>query len=184
MEKLVNSEIDISLKGFPDDLVKLIMGLSDHKKYIGKHGTRNALVNMGKPIIPYMHKLLASKNDLIRKESAKVVELIADTKSIPFLINLLNDADPDIRWIAAEGLVKIGRRSIVPLLKSIRVGESSHLIGKGAHHVLHSLLTESEMDKLKPLMLSLDNYHQLAETAPIEAAKALKTVFKPKNSNS
>jgi HEAT repeat protein len=178
MIKIDNSEIDINLKGFPENLVKLIIGLTDDKKYSKKHNTRDALVKMGKTIIPQMHKLLASENSLLRKEVAKVVELIADRRSIPFLINLLDDKESDIRWIAAEGLIKIGRQSILLLLKSISIGKSAHLLNKGAHHVLLGLLNESERDKLKPLLLSLEDYHQLAETAPVEASIALKTVFK------
>jgi len=34
--------------------------------------------------------------------------------------------------------------------------------------------------KLTPLLLSLENYHELGETAPVEASKALRTVFKCK----
>jgi HEAT repeat protein len=70
-------------------------------------------------------------------EAAKIVELIADRRSIPLLINLLDDKEFEIRWIAAEGLIKIGRRSILPLLKSVRDGESSYFHNKGAHHVLN-----------------------------------------------
>lgn len=80
---------------------------------------------MGKTIISQMHKLLDSENDSLRMEAAKIIELIADRRSIPLLINLLDDTKFDIRWIAAEGLIKIGRRSILPLLKSVREGESS-----------------------------------------------------------
>ncbi|MGA2406446.1 MAG: hypothetical protein ABSF81_06815 [Bacteroidales bacterium] len=52
-----------------------------------------------------MHKLLDSKNGLLRTEAAKIVELIADKRSIPLLINLLDNNEFEIRWIAAEGLI-------------------------------------------------------------------------------
>jgi hypothetical protein len=121
-----------------------------------------------------MHKLLTSKNTLLRKNAAQIVELIADKRSVPLLISLLHDPESDIRWIAAEGLIKIGRRSILPLLRSIRNEKSSHFHDKGAHHVLSSLLDKNEKEKLASLMLSLDDYHELGETAPVEASKALK----------
>jgi HEAT repeat protein len=178
MKKIDNTEIDINLNDFPDKLVNLIVGLLDDKNYSIKHDARNALVKMGKRVIPQMHKLLASKNILLRKDAAKVVELIADRRSIPLLISLLYDTESEIRWIAAEGLIKIGRRSILPLLKSIRDGKSSHFHNKGAHHVLNSLLNETEKKKLVPLLLSLNDYHELGETAPVEASKALKTKAK------
>ena len=94
------------------------------------------------------------------------------------MINLLDDKEFEIRWIAAEGLIKIGRRSILPLLKSIRDWKSTFILNKGAHHVLRSLLNENEINKLTALLLSLDDAQELGETAPVEASKAIKTIFK------
>ena len=113
-------------------------------------------------------------------EAAKIVELIADKRSIPFLIILLDDKEFEIRWIAAEGIIKTGRKAVLPLLKSIRDGKSSFIFNKGAHHVLLSLLNDNEKNKLKSLLLSLDDVHELGETAPVEASEAIKTIFKRK----
>ena len=125
-----------------------------------------------------MHNLLYSKNDSLRMEAAKITELIADRRSIPLLINLLDDPLFDIRWIAAEGLIKIGRWSICPLLKSVRDGRNSLLSNRGAHHILLGLVDENEKNKLMSLLQSLDNYQELGETAPVQASIALNTVFK------
>jgi HEAT repeat protein len=94
------------------------------------------------------------------------------------LITLLDDIEFDIRWTAAEGLIKIGRKSITPLLKAIRDGKSSLLLNKRAHHILNDLLLKSEKEKLSSLMLSLDDYLGLIEIAPVEAQNALKTYKK------
>jgi len=184
MKKIENAKIDIDLKDFPVEIVKLIAGLLDDKNFSIKCNARDTLVNMGSAIIPQMQKLLASKNVLLRKNAAKIVELVADRKSIPILINLLYDTESDIRWIAAEGLIKIGRRSISPLLKSIRSAKSSHLHDQGAHHVLTSLLDKDEKKNLASLLNSLIDYHELAETAPVEADKAIKAKVIYANSNS
>jgi hypothetical protein len=177
MRKNDNTELDIYLKDFPDNLASLIKGSLDTKNSGKKLSARNTLVKMGKTIIPKMHKLLASENTLLRRETAKIVELIADRRSIPVLIRLLDDKEFEIRWIAAEGLIKIGRKSIRPLLKSVRDGKSSLFQNKGAHQVLESLLYETEKKKLTLLLLVLENYHELGETAPMEASKALKSIF-------
>jgi HEAT repeat protein len=162
MNKNDSSEIDISLKDFPDNLTSLIKESLDSKNSVKKLAARNNLVGMGKIIIPKIHKLLSSENPLLRMEAAKIVELIADRRSIPFLINLLDDKEFEIRWIAAEGLIKIGRRAILPLLKSIRDGKSSFILNKGA-------------------LLTLDDAQELGETAPVEASEAIKTIFKRNN---
>jgi len=181
MKKIDNIEIDNALKDFPDNLVKLIKGSLDAKNFNKKLTARSTLVRMGKTIIPQMHKLLESENGLLRMEAAKIVELIADRRSIPLLISLLDDKEFEIRWIAAEGLINIGRRCILPLLKSIRDGKSSLILNKGAHHVLLSLLDTNEKNKLMSLLLSLDNSQELGGTAPVEASVAIKTIFKRKN---
>ncbi|HBQ84349.1 MAG: hypothetical protein A2X03_08695 [Bacteroidetes bacterium GWA2_40_15] len=181
MNSLNNSVLDINLDEFPVRLAKLISESIDDNNLILKIEARKHLVGMGRTVIPLLHKLLSSARVLLRKEAAKIVSLIADRRSIPFLIELLNDKEFDIRWIAAEGLIKTGRRSISPLLKSIRDGKSSLLLNEGAHHVLIGLFNENEKQKLESLLLSLDNYHSIGETAPTEAAQALKAVFKCKN---
>jgi HEAT repeat protein len=181
MNKNDKTEIDIILKDLPDSLANLIKDSLDSKNSVKKLAARNALVEMGKTIIPKLHRLLNSENALLRMEAAKIVELIADRRSIPFLINLLDDKEFEIRWIAAEGLIKIGRRAILPLLKSIRDGKSTFIFNKGAHHALFSLLKEDEKNKLTTLLLSIDDAQELGETAPVEASEAIKTIFKRKN---
>ncbi|MFZ0281881.1 MAG: hypothetical protein WAL29_09545 [Bacteroidales bacterium] len=134
MNKNDRSEIDISLKDFPDNLASLIKESLDSKNSVEKLAARSKLVRMGKIIIPKIHKLLSSENPLLRMEAAKIVELIADRRSI-----------------------------------------------QGAHHVLLSLLNENEKNKLTSFLLSLDNARELGETAPVEAAEAIKTIFKRNN---
>jgi hypothetical protein len=181
MNKNESTEIDISLKNLPDNLAKLIKGSLDNSSSSKKLAARKTIVKMGRSIIPQIHKLLVAENNLLRMEAAKIAELIADRRSIPFLINLLDDKVFEIRWIAAEGLIKAGRRSILPLLMSVRDGKSSILFNNGAHHVLISLLNENEKGKLSSLLLSLENTNELGETAPVEASEAIKTIFKRKN---
>jgi len=180
MKKNDNIGIDNALKDFPDNLAKLIKTSLYSKSTGTKLAARNTLVGMGKTVIPKMHKLLITENWLLRMEAAKVVELIADRKSIPLLINLLNDKEFEIRWIAAEGLIKIGRRSILPVLESVRDGKSSFLLNKGVHHVLLGLLKKNEKKKVMPLLLSLEETNELGETAPVEASGAIRTLFKRK----
>jgi HEAT repeat protein len=184
MKKNDEKEINNALNDFPEIFAESIKELLYAKSSSSKLVARDTLVGMGKSIILQMHRLTGSENTQLRMEAVKIVELIADRRSIPVLIDLLNDKEFEIRWIAAEGLVKIGRRSILPLLKSVRDGKSSLIFNKGAHHVLIGLLDEKEKNKLTSLLLSLDDARELGETAPVEASEALKTVFKKKTKHS
>ena len=181
MKKANNHTVNIASSNSHDTLTSLFKELTDDTDFKKKQNARNTLVKMGKSIIPDLHKLLNSKSVLIRKEAAKVVQIIADIRSIPVLINLLDDTEFDIRWIASEGLIRIGRRSIMPLLKTICVRKSSLFLDRGAHQILSRLLYENEKEKFMPLMLSLDNYHELGEIAPAEASKLLKAKFRLKD---
>jgi HEAT repeat protein len=178
MKNTENIQTDISYDKLPGNLAILIAELIDDSDYKKKHEARKSLVRLGKTIIPDIHKLLKSERVLVRKEAAKVVQLIADLRSIPKLITLLEDTDFDIRWIASEGLIRIGRKSLIPLLKAICVAKSSLFIDRRAHQILSKLLYENEKEQLMTLMLSLDNYHELGETASSEAYKVLNSKFK------
>jgi hypothetical protein len=177
MKKIHHPEIGINLNDSPDLLLKQITRLLEESNP-DMQNTITALGKMGKSIIPFLHEIVCSGNDHIRLEAVKVIKFIADRRSIPLLIYLLDDSETGIRWVAAEGLVNIGRSSILPLLRSVRDRKNPAFLYKGAHHVLNSLLYGEEKEKLQPLMLSLDNYHQLGGISPALAYQALETIFK------
>ncbi len=170
-------KLDVDLSKIPDNIASPIMDLLQDKNYRKRVTARKKLVSMGKMVLPEMVFLLASKNNSLRKEAAKVIELIADKKSIPVFIKLLDDTDSSVRWIGAEGLIRIGRDSIIPLLKFIRDKKSSYFQKQGAHHVFTSLFDTKEKNELKQLLNSLAGHHELSETSVLEASKALKTCF-------
>jgi HEAT repeat protein len=167
------SEIDHILRDLPANIISLFKDSLDTENVNQKLRSRKSLVRIGKTILPQLHKLSASENILIRMEAVKILELIADRRSTQQFIRLLEDREFDIRWIAAEALVKIGRRSIRPLTEAVRDGENSIILNEGAHHVLSALLNESEKQKEKSFLLSLENYHTLGGTAPLEASSIL-----------
>jgi hypothetical protein len=178
MKKTHNPEIGINLNDAPDKILRDISGVLKDSNYTDIQNKIIALRNLGNNIVPMLHEILCSENSYIRLEAVKVVKYIADRRSIPILIYLLDDSETGIRWVAAEGLVNIGRSTILPLLRAIRNRKNPTFLYKGAHHVLNSLLYADEKEKLQSLLLSLDNYHQLGGISPVLAAEALETVFK------
>ena len=71
MKKHDIREIDIDLINAPDNLVRLIKETMDDKNYSNKIFAGKTLVSMGKKIIPQLHKLLDSENDLLRDGSCQ-----------------------------------------------------------------------------------------------------------------
>ncbi len=129
-----------------------------------------------KSIIPKKHDQERLLYNLIQAELDKTICIVADKRSINVLIDLLDDKEYDVRWIAAESLIRIGRKSIVPLLLTIRDGKHFIFPGK-AHHVLQCLLTRSEKKALQSLLRLLTGNYRNGNAAH-EASCALKYVFR------
>ncbi len=99
--------------------------------------------------------------------------LIANRSSIPMAIRMLEDSDGDIRWMAAETLIKIGRVSIRPLIKAL-IDDSSYYLRKGAHHVLSELIRDYDAKELKELLHMLNG--ELPEIIPTKTLWILNNI--------
>jgi HEAT repeat protein len=180
METKTYIKLDVDIGDFPDELVDFIPDLVDKRNYKARVTARKNIADLGKEVLPFIYQLLTSKDYFVRREAAKIIELLPDKGSISVLLNLLDDEESGIRWVAAEGLAKIGRDSIVPLLKALVKCNGTFYIQKGALHVFNTVFTPEEKEELRPLMLSLHNYLEFDAIASVEASKALRTVFAKK----
>jgi hypothetical protein len=131
-------------------------------------------------VIPHDNISFSPVNERMSAEVTKIISFIADKHCIPALINLLDDNESDVRWIASESLIRIGKKSIVPLLKSLRDGKR-FLYPVRVHHVLQSLLTMNEKKELQDLLKNLADSPEKPEIAIIEASVALKHTFRCDN---
>lgn len=102
-------------------------------------------------IIPRKNKPFSRLNARLSDEVEKIITLVADQRAVPSLIDLLDDNDYDVRWIAAESLIRLGHSSIVPLLRTINEGRIFRHPQK-VRHVLENILTRKERKELNGLM--------------------------------
>lgn len=100
---------------------------------------REFLVVMGKVTIDPLTELLSQPEHIYRWEAVKTLEEIGDPDTIPLFIQALEDDKSDVRWIAAKGLIKLGVKSIKPLLEALIEKSDSVFILAGAHHVFFDL---------------------------------------------
>ena len=100
---------------------------------------RLELVRMGRPAIDFLAELIESSSTTERWEAVKALSQIADPVAAPLLVIALYDSDYEVRWLATEGLIKIGNQSIKPLLEALTDKPGSLSLREGAHHVLHDL---------------------------------------------
>jgi len=136
---------------------------------------RRILVEIGSDAVPILIKALDNKEKWVRWEAIKALGQIADPAATGALINLLDNPEFDMRWMAAEGLIAIGRATIVPLLKTLVERSNSLLLYEGTHHVLHDIRRGDLDEILKPVMEALES-SQATVTVPIEAAIALEKI--------
>jgi HEAT repeat protein len=175
METIINKE------KLPNNIAEPISCLCKEINYELRVAARNKLVIMGRPILSQLYKLLALEDNVIRCEVAKVIELIGEKESVPVLIELLEDSDSGIRWIAANGLINIGRESIMPVLKSIiNKKNETYFLRLGAHHILTELFYPNEKIKFKALLHSIQSNGGISESTALEVYNALRAIEKQK----
>ncbi len=107
-------------------------------------------------------------------EAAKCLHCVADSSSIPTLLEELSDRDSDIKWIAAEALICIGDDSLVPLIERLRDGKAADSFAyyKEAHHVLREVSHRGKSTLLEPLLKAFGQ-SEPEVGVPVEAAKVL-----------
>lgn len=131
MENKFNEKEEQEIRGLLDEL--------GSKHGVDREKARLALVSKGKDMIDYLMEYISHPKHTYRWEAVKTLEGINDPAAIPLFVQALEDDESDIRWIAAEGLIRLGEQSIEPLLKAIIETENSSFVLSGAHHVIYDL---------------------------------------------
>jgi HEAT repeat protein len=170
-------ENELKQLGAPPRILSNLLGMiavNDRERHLK---ARKALVKKGEQILPVMYKLLNSDHKIIRKEAIKVVELIAHKSSIPVMITMLEDSESEIRWIAAEALINIGRDSIRPLLEALVTNSKFYYLSQGAHHVISELMTDEDPEELRQLVNVIKSGMEVPESITLFSSKALKQNF-------
>jgi hypothetical protein len=140
---------------------------------------RLALVDIGKPAVPYLIKALKHRKAEVRWEAAKALGAITDPSSGPALVSALTDERFEIRWLAAEGLIALKLDAVEPLLKEMIKNPESWELGQGAHHVLHALEINHLLNKSCINLLNQLRGLDQELSIPMAAEAALKSLLKP-----
>lgn len=131
------------------------------KDYATRQSAREKLVLLGKPAIDFLAELITHPKRIYRMEAVKALMEINDSIAIPLFIEAFCDEDPDIRWIAAEGLIKLGPISFVPVIRYLSKNPDSIYTRESAYHVLHHLRAKfPARDKLQELLTVLQKNNQ------------------------
>jgi len=106
----------------------------------------------------------------VRWEAAKALQAIADPVSAPALLHALEDENEDVRWVAAEGLIALGKIGLLTVLSGLMKRAGSVAYCSSAHHVLSGCKTDANV--ITPVQAALEQLDS-AVTAPPAAFAAL-----------
>jgi HEAT repeat protein len=138
---------------------------------------RRALAYLGKPAVSELTRSLESQEALRRWEAAKVLSQIGDAAATVALIKALTDKVFDVRWLAAEGLIAVGRSVAPALLREVMKNPESIALREGAHHVLHDINNENIAAAINPVLKALEDSEATLEV-PLVARRAIETLEK------
>lgn len=155
---------------------------------------RKSLALIGEPAIKSLSEALAVKNRETRREIGRTLVDMLRPEAVPYLVAALENDDPDVRWLATEGLIALGRKGLDYLLKSLIANPSSLWLRLGAHHVIFDLyigevhdserrylplygLSEDAREALRPVLIALESMDH-AVLLPSVSQKALDIISK------
>lgn len=135
--------------------VRPLLSKLGNRRAADRQRAREDLVAIGEPAVPGLIGMLSSPARMERWEAAKALAEIAEPTSAAALVRSLEDDDGDVRWIAAEGLIALGRHALVPLLEALITRTGSPWILTGAHHILIELRKQKGLREVEPVLEAL-----------------------------
>jgi HEAT repeats len=139
------------------DSIRALMGDLCSKHPVERWRARMALVDIGEPATPMLIEALESLDQCTRWEAAKTLIDIRDPRAAQAMVEALEDRSFGIRWLAAEGLIRLGRQGLGPLMEALVERSDSVLLREGAHHVLRVLVGEGLDAHILPVLQALEN---------------------------
>ncbi|HKI84660.1 MAG TPA: HEAT repeat domain-containing protein [Candidatus Krumholzibacteria bacterium] len=142
-----------------------------------RQNARKTLQSLGEEVLPQMVEMLPKADFVLRWEIIKALSEMRLVAAVPTLIEAMEDDEPDVRWVAAEGLAHLGRGGLRPLLRAIISNPDSIYLHRGAHHVLTKYKQKDLHEALARLRDALSPL-AVEEDAVVLAEEALKTLEK------
>lgn len=132
-------------------LFKLIEALGDENGLV-RQRARLQLEHLGQESIPVLVEALESPNVHTRWEAVRALGEIRNSKAAAALVNKLMDEDTGVRWSAMEGLSRMGRDCLHPLLESFIKNFDSLRLREGVHHILHVLKDRNKLNERENIL--------------------------------
>ncbi len=158
-----------------DDVERIPELVSDltSRDWVARHKARTLLAFLGDVAVEPVAQLLDNPREQARWEAAKTLSDMCSPAAAPALVKALTDEDSfGVRWVAAQGLIKLGTEGLEPLLLDLMEHPRSVYLRVGAHHVLYELRRHGCADLVDPVLAALGSFSPRVEL-PFVAREAL-----------
>lgn len=156
----------------------LIVDLTSDDGWV-RQKARRTLVETGPGAVPQLIDALFNPDERLRLEAERVLREIADPRAASALVIQLEDPDSGTRWLAAEGLIALGRDAVAPLLHALSARADSILLRDGAQRILRALAERKALHRILLPVLSALQAVEPAVVVPAAVHAALDQLGKP-----
>lgn len=156
-----------------EERISVLIGVLSSPRGMERERARIQIVELGPPAVdPLLEALRCSREKHTVWELTKALSDIGSPEAAPGLVSSLSHKESDIRWIAAQGLIRLGRVGLRQVLSALESDEGVSRFREGAHHVLHDLA--SDFPEVVHLVLSSLKSPAADDTVPLAAREALR----------
>jgi hypothetical protein len=159
-----------------DDIHRYVEDLGN-KNGMVRQKARQTLVSMGRAALDLLAELSTHPKAVIRWEAVKALGQISDPAAAPVFINALEDENSDVRWLAAKGLIFLGKDGLISILEALAEFKTTVFLKEGAHHIVKALYPKFKSAEMKNLISSLGNRSDNS-TIPMNALAVLHSLRK------
>jgi HEAT repeat protein len=118
---------------------------------------RSAMIALGESAIDIFAELVMHPNWIVRREAVKALSQMKTNITAPVLIYALEDEYASIRWVAAEGLIALGKQGLLVLMQRLCSQKLSVNLSQVAHHVVKEISKRQSMIETEELLANLEN---------------------------
>ena len=113
----------------------LVQQLGD-RDGVTRERARRSIVSLGSTGVEPLLQALKNRKSRVRFEAAMCLRDIADRRAIDGLVEALGDRMFEVRWVAAEALINVGRPVVPVVLRALMEQADAMWLRDGCRHVL------------------------------------------------
>lgn len=175
-EGLSGSRSSLSPQGerkFPNpERVEALVRALDNEHPAERGRARAMLIHMGRPAVPRLIEALHERSERLRWEAARSLTAIRDPRAAPALVGALEDEIMEVRWVAEDGVIELGKDGLVALLHGLITHSGSNRFREAAHRILIAMSRGENARIAKPVLEALNGPAPIV-ALPVAAYTAL-----------